>query len=662
MKKQLLIAAVAATMSVAATADISITGDAYTSFASQKTGHVGSNPEANANNDDQRVRLKIVGSAGDTKVTAVIRSGSETRVDSKPQEISGKGLHMDSLYLTTKIGPVDIKAGDYWGTVGLGARSMGAARKNALSLSTEVSGWTLGLVAANGSSVSESIAASIAAANIANLANIDAQTNLVDIKLIESLIKKAAADGGTTTTAAAAKIGSVEKIEKSILAVVRSVAITTATDAAATNTLIQIATAATATLATATTDAATADALNSLAADAAAAAADAVATADAALVAATTAADTASANAIGSFPGETTFIAEAVALAAKNEANIVALAAADALITVNTLAADAALAATTLATALATATTLATAADDAVNGDSTAAALATAIIEADTVTIADVITYADTAAVNAALVAATTAATTAAAAAAAAAFDAAAAAADAAANDNFIHITAAGKIGPVAVGLVHNPDNFTDITAQATFAGVSIAAELWDDKTNQSNDTALVRLSGKVSGIKWEIAQIENDKASQARLATPDIVDANGDVVVEAVEGRVIRNAYSTGKLAPLGSMLIGTGARGHTATAAADVSDFTKILGIALSTELAGNTVKVIYTQSTLDINSVNDDITGTELIITRPLGGATLTANIGKISGISNGTSRALGGIKGNATNTGLRLDVKF
>jgi len=65
MKKQLLITAVAATMSVAATADISITGDAYVSFAAQDS--LGVVRVLTPMKDDQRVRVKIVGSAGDTK-------------------------------------------------------------------------------------------------------------------------------------------------------------------------------------------------------------------------------------------------------------------------------------------------------------------------------------------------------------------------------------------------------------------------------------------------------------------------------------------------------------------------------------------------------------------------------------------------------------------
>jgi hypothetical protein len=44
-------------------------------------------------------------------------------------------------------------------------------------------------------------------------------------------------------------------------------------------------------------------------------------------------------------------------------------------------------------------------------------------------------------------------------------------------------------------------------------------------------------------------------------------------------------------KFAPLGSMLVGTSARGVTATAAAAVGDFSKILGVSVSTKMAGKT-----------------------------------------------------------------------
>jgi hypothetical protein len=392
MKKRLLIAAIAATMSVAATADISITGGAFVSFASQKVGQVDNwstdnNNGANVNKDDQHVHIKVVGSAGDTKVVATIDSGSATHVDQVSQlhpvrgaqasdddvsNVDTDSLHMDSLYITTKAGPVNIKAGDYWGTIGLGAHSKEANKKNAISVSTEVGGWKLGLFTANGSS----------------------------------------ANGGSST-----------------------------------------------------------------------------------------------------------------------------------------------------------------------------------------------------------------------------------------------NVSASGKAGPVTLGLVHNPDDFTDITVQGTLGGISIAAEKWDDTTDHDNDTTLIHIGGKVSNFKWDIAQLKNDKASVVATDWNNTLGRNVTTIT--------RDAHSTGKLAPLGSMLIGTEARDRTATAVADVHDFTEILGVAVSTQLAGNTVKVIYTKNTL---GAGDKVTGTELIISRPLGGATLTANIGKVSGVDELTKTNWGGIEGNATNMGLRLDVKF
>ncbi len=370
MKKRLLIAAVAATMSVAATAGISITGDAYVSFASQKvlssTGTLDT-----TNNDNQRVRVKIVGSVDDTEVVAVIHGGNQTRVDPDPNVMpvdKDKGVKLDSLYVTSKLGPVSIKAGDYWGTIGLGAHSMEAAKKNALSLSTEIApGWKLGVFTADGS---------------------------------------------------------------------------TATGSDSTN------------------------------------------------------------------------------------------------------------------------------------------------------------------------------------------------------------INVSGKINPsITVGAVHNPNNFTDVSAQVTLAalgGISIAAEYWDDTATTNNDTIFLQIGGG-STVKWDIAYIEND--------------------IGAFTGTTLNTAdpHTTGKLAPLGSMLIGKGARGATATAVADVGDFTEILGVAVSTEVYGNTIKAIYTENTVgDV----DDVKGTEIIVSRPLAnGATLTANIGKVSGISTTTLGIANiGISNNDTNTGIRLDVKF
>jgi hypothetical protein len=46
--------------------------------------------------------------------------------------------------------------------------------------------------------------------------------------------------------------------------------------------------------------------------------------------------------------------------------------------------------------------------------------------------------------------------------------------------------------------------------------------------------------------------------------------------------------------------MLVGVKARGVTATAAESVGAFSKILGVSVSTKMAGNTIKAIYTKNT--------------------------------------------------------------
>ena len=97
--------------------------------------------------------------------------------------------------------------------------------------------------------------------------------------------------------------------------------------------------------------------------------------------------------------------------------------------------------------------------------------------------------------------------------------------------------------------------------------------------------------------------------------------------------------------------MLVGTKARGGTATAIANTGMFSKILGASVSAKMAGNTIKAIYTRNTM---SATDKVTGAELIFTRTMSGGKLTANLGKLSGANEDEL--------NATNKGIRFDVKF
>jgi hypothetical protein len=366
MKKQLIIAAVAATMASVSQAGISITGDSYFSYANNAIGHDDTASASDKNIDSQRVRLKVVGTTGTTKVTAVIRNDGVTRVDNgsgnktvngidvKGAEDAKGALHMDSLYIMTKAGRFNLKAGDYWSTIGLGARSKGGAKKNAISLSAKVGPATLGVFTSGN-------------------------------------------------------------------------------------------------------------------------------------------------------------------------------------------------------------------------------------------------------------------------------------------NAHSTNVNASAKVKGVAIKAIVNPKTFTNLSVKGTFKGITGALDLYLDQTTDNagdknkNNTTLIHVGGKFRSVQFDVASISNKEA--------------------------YGGTKGNSKFAPLGSMLIGTAARGGTATAVANVGQFTSIVGVAVSTKLLGNTVKGIYSSSKMPIGGTSEEkVTGIELIVTRPLGGAKLTANFGKFSGFSDAYKEQ------NASNKGLRLDVKF
>ena len=157
MKKQLLIAAVAATLGTSAMADISITGDALVRFANNENGAA-----ADMNSLDQRVRLKMVGTSGDTSVTFALRNDNDddaaaagsTTAQSTRTTGTDKHLEVDYSYLTTKAGPVNIKVGEWWETTGLGVARKGVGSGgNSINLSTTISNVDLSVQgsAGNGS-------------------------------------------------------------------------------------------------------------------------------------------------------------------------------------------------------------------------------------------------------------------------------------------------------------------------------------------------------------------------------------------------------------------------------------------------------------------------------------------------------------------------------
>ena len=123
MKKQLLIAAVAATMGTAAIADISISGAAKVNWTDTDYTAAGT---ADTNTINHDVDWTIAGKSGDTTVSATFQTAAkETFVT-------------ENVFLTTSIAGVNIKTGSFSGgdsMMGDGSRSDGK-----ISLDTTVSG------------------------------------------------------------------------------------------------------------------------------------------------------------------------------------------------------------------------------------------------------------------------------------------------------------------------------------------------------------------------------------------------------------------------------------------------------------------------------------------------------------------------------------------
>ena len=133
MKKQLLIAAVAATMTSVAIADISITGGTKVNYT---TVDFDSATKAATNNFNHEVDLKVVGKTGDT--TVVVKLGN---LEASNDSADAHGVDIEDSYLTTKVSDISIKAGS-WDNGNNALRASGRAA-NKLSTSTTMSGVTL---------------------------------------------------------------------------------------------------------------------------------------------------------------------------------------------------------------------------------------------------------------------------------------------------------------------------------------------------------------------------------------------------------------------------------------------------------------------------------------------------------------------------------------
>ena len=135
MKKQLLIAAVAATMGTAAMADVSITGNAKFEYFNTQTATV------STNKTNTEVNLGIKGQNGDTSVVI------DLEFNTHGADSSG-AMDVENLYMSTKVAGVTIKGGNYSsGTTGiLGEIDEGGRANNKVTISGSNAGvsWYAG--------------------------------------------------------------------------------------------------------------------------------------------------------------------------------------------------------------------------------------------------------------------------------------------------------------------------------------------------------------------------------------------------------------------------------------------------------------------------------------------------------------------------------------
>ena len=133
MKKQLLAAAVAATMASVAMADISITGAAKVNYTS--TDYDDASTE-DKNTVSHEMDLKVLGKSGDTSV--VINFGD---IDSTTSGNVDSGMNIEDAYVSTTVMGASLKAGQ-WDN-GNNALRASSRVDNKVAVSKEISGVTV---------------------------------------------------------------------------------------------------------------------------------------------------------------------------------------------------------------------------------------------------------------------------------------------------------------------------------------------------------------------------------------------------------------------------------------------------------------------------------------------------------------------------------------
>jgi hypothetical protein len=165
MKKQLLIAAVAATMGTAAIADISISGNAKYEYINQEVGSAESTNKGNT-----EVNLKVTGKTGDT---TIVVSQEFSQSSGSTADTGGEvatNLDIEDMYIATKIGDVNLKFGNWAGglTANTGNILNNSRSGNKVSADVTVQGVKVGIwaVPSNGSADGFTISGNVAGVNI----------------------------------------------------------------------------------------------------------------------------------------------------------------------------------------------------------------------------------------------------------------------------------------------------------------------------------------------------------------------------------------------------------------------------------------------------------------------------------------------------------------
>jgi len=127
MKKQIIAAAVAASMSAVALADVAITGATKVNWTSTDAGATGA-----SNIITTEIDLNVVGKVGDTAVHMNFEALDDS-AGINPAADSDT-IALKNRYVTTKVGDIDVKAGTWY--TGDSNLHNGAAQKERVSLTT----------------------------------------------------------------------------------------------------------------------------------------------------------------------------------------------------------------------------------------------------------------------------------------------------------------------------------------------------------------------------------------------------------------------------------------------------------------------------------------------------------------------------------------------